>query len=162
AQLCKIEVVRRGGWNAARPKRRKTSIAKLGNRAWIVGVRELKQDPKMEEQKLIDRAERSLQERMDVDDDAFTWIKWGVRGRFPRECRAGDVLIQIWRSSNAKRPSVVLKAAPVLLKQQTRRWIRFYVAEPSGRLPEITWGKFRRLLLKVGYPRQVRAGLVQL
>jgi hypothetical protein len=77
AQLCKIEVIRRGGWNAARPKRRKISIAKLGNRTWIVGVRELKQNPKTEEQKLIDRAERSLEER---NDDDFTWIKWDFAG----------------------------------------------------------------------------------
>jgi hypothetical protein len=58
AQLCKIEVIRRGGWNGVRPKGRKTRIAKLGNRTWIVGVRELERNPKPEEQKLIDRATR--------------------------------------------------------------------------------------------------------
>jgi hypothetical protein len=143
AQLCKIEVIRRGGWKGAGPKKRATHISKLGNRTWIVGVRELKQDPKPEEQKLIDSAMRSLHERTGADDDDFTWIKWGVRGRFARECRGGDLLIQIWRSSTAKRPSEVLKAAPVLLKQRTRNWTRFYVAQPSGRSPEIKWGQCR-------------------
>ncbi len=103
AQLCKIKVIRRGGWNGARPKRRKTRIVKLGNRTWIVGVRELKRDPRPEEQQLIDRATRSLQERLDISDDDLSWIKWGVRGRFARECRSGDLLIQVWRSSEAKR-----------------------------------------------------------
>jgi hypothetical protein len=158
AQLCKIEVIRRGGWKGAK---RATRIPKLGNRTWIVGVHELKEDPKPEEQKLIDRAMLPLQERVGADNDDLTWIKWGVRGRFPRECRGGDLLIQIWRSSNAKRPSAVLKAAPVLLKQRTRNWTRFYVAEPTGRAPEITWGQFKRLLQDVGYPRQVKAGSVQ-
>ncbi len=162
AQLCKIKVIRRGGRNGARSKRRRTRITKLGNRTWVVGVHELKQDPKPEEQRLIDRATRSLQERLGASDDDFSWIKWDVRGRFARECRTGDLLIQIWRSANAKRPSEVWKGVPVLLKQPTKRWTRFYVAEPSGRSPEITWGQFKRLLREVGYPRQVKAGSVQL
>jgi hypothetical protein len=161
AELCKIEVVRRGGWKGGSRKTRATRIPKLGNRTWIVGVHEVNQDPKPQEQKLIDDAIRSLQERVGVDDDDITWIRWGVRGRFARECRGGDLLIQIWRSSTAKRPSEVLKAAPVLLKQRTRNWTRFYVAEPLGRAPKMTWGQFKRLLGDVGYPRQVKAGSVQ-
>jgi hypothetical protein len=162
AQLCKIKVVRRGGRIGAGPKRRKIRIAKLGNQTWIVGVRELKQEPKPEEQRLIDRATRSLQEKLGVDDDDFGWIKWGVRGRFARECREGDMLIEVWRSSAAKRPSVVVKAAPVLLKQPTKRWARFYVGEPTGRSQKIGWGQFQQLLREIGYPRQVKAGSVQL
>jgi hypothetical protein len=163
AELCKIKVIRRGGWSGARPQRRKTRIAKLGNRTWIVGVHELKDDPRPEEQRLIDQATRSLQEQLDATDDDFTWIKWGARGRFPRECREGDLLIQMWRSSiTAKRPSEVWKAVPVLLKQSTKRWTRFYVAEPSGRSPEVTWGQFQRLLREVGYPRQIKARSVHL
>ena len=81
AQLCKIEVIRRGGWNGVRPKGRKTRIAKLGNRTWIVGVRELERNPKPEEQKLIDRATRFLKGRLDFAEDDLSWIRWGVRGR---------------------------------------------------------------------------------
>ena len=160
--LCKIKVIRRGGWNGARSERRKTRIAELGNRTWIVGLHELKRDPSPKEQGLIDRATSSLQEQLNSVDDDFSWIKWGVRDRFSRECRAGDTLIRIWRSSKAKRPSVVLKAVPVLLKQSTKQWTRFYVSEPSGRSPEIAWGRFQRLLREVGHSRQVKAGSVQL
>jgi hypothetical protein len=158
AQLCKIKVVRRRGGNGALSNRRKTRISKLGNQTWIVGLLELKQDPKPEEQRLIDRAQKQL----GVSDDDFSWIKWGVRGRFARECRMGDLLIQILRSTKAKRPSEVLKAVPVLLKQPTKRWTRFYVAEPTGRSPEISWGQFQRLLREIGYSRLVKAGSVQL
>jgi phosphatidylserine/phosphatidylglycerophosphate/cardiolipin synthase-like enzyme len=35
AQLCKIKVIRRGGRNGARPERRKTRIAELGNRSRV-------------------------------------------------------------------------------------------------------------------------------
>lgn len=162
AHLCKIKVIRRGGRNGAVPKRRRTRISKLGNQTWIVGVDEVKQDPKPEEQRLINRATRSLRDQLGVSDDDFNWIKWSVRGRFARECRMGDLLIQICRSANSKRPSEVLKAVPVLLKQPTKRWTRFYVAEPTGRSPEISWGQFQQLLREIGYPRQVKAGSVQL
>jgi len=163
AQLCKIKVIRRGGWNGARPERRKPPhIAELGNRTWIVGVQELENDPKPEEQRLIDHAKRSLQKQLGAADDDFGWIKWGTRGRFPQECQPGDLLIQIWRSSKAKRPSEVLKAVPVLLKQQKKRWTRFYFAESSGRSSRITWGQFQRLLREIGYSRPVKGGSVQL
>jgi hypothetical protein len=162
AQLCKIKVIRQGGWIGTRPRGRKIRIAKLGNRTWIVDVRELKSAPKSTEQRSIDRATSFLKERLDIADDDLGWIKWGVRGRFPRECGTGDNLIQIWRSKDAKRPSAVIKAVPVLLKQPTKRWTRFYVPEPSGRSSEITWGQFRRLLRQISYSRQVKAGSVQL
>jgi hypothetical protein len=164
AQLCKIKVTRRGKWNGARSKGhgRRARITRLGNRTWIVGVHELKPDPNPEEQRLIDRATRSLRDQLSASDDDFSWIRWGVRGHFARRCRTGDLLIQIWRSANAKRPSKVWKAVPVLLKQPTKRWTRFYVAEPSGSRPEITWGQFKRLLQELGYPRQVKAGSVHL
>ncbi len=56
AQLCKINVIRRGGRIGARLRRRKTPIARLGNQTWIVGVHELKHDARPAEQRLIDRA----------------------------------------------------------------------------------------------------------
>lgn len=162
AQLCKIKVIRRGGWNGARPNRRKPRISQLGNRTWIVGVRELKHDSRPEEQTLIDHAKQSLKQQLGSDEDDFGWIKWSNRGRFARECREGDLLIQIWRSSGAKRPSAVLKAVPVLLKQPTKPWTRFYVVDPSGRSSEMTWGRFQRLLKEIGYPKRIKAGSVQL
>jgi hypothetical protein len=138
------------------------STSSASNRTWIVGVRELKQDPSPEEQRLTDRATSSLQQQLDTTDDDIGWIKWFSRGRFARDCRARDLLIQIWCPPDARRPSAVFKPVPVLLKQPTTRWTRFYVPEPSGRSPEMTWGRFQRLLKEIGYSRQVKAGSVQL
>src|SRR5262245_1209931 len=130
-QLCKIKVIRRSGWNGTRPEGHKPTITELGNRTWIVGVHDLEDDPKPEEQRLINHAKRSLREQLGAADDDVNWIKWGTRGRFPQECQPGDLLIQIWRSSKAKRPREVLNAVPVLLKHRTKRWTRFYFAEPA-------------------------------
>lgn len=161
ATLCKIKVVRRGGHASAGRKR--TKVSRLGNRTWLVGVKELRNDPPEVEQQMIDKAIGILSSRelMDPDDDP-NWIRWTGRGRFIRECREGDSLIQIWCSSTAKRPSAVMRSVPVLLKQKTKHWTRLYPGEATGSYAEMTWGKFKRLLEEVGYKRKVGAGSVQL
>lgn len=156
AALCKLEVIRRGRWHG----RSKTRITKLGNRTWIVGIRELKKDAPPTEQKLIDNAMRSLRENEHEDD--LAWIKWGTRDSFARNCRAGDSLIQVWRSSEASRPSAVYRSAPVLLKQSTKNWIRFYIPESQARNSEMGWGQFQRMLRQLGYRRRVSARTVHL
>jgi hypothetical protein len=164
AQLCRIEVIRRGGWNGARPKSRKTRIAKIGNRAWIVGVYDLKRKRKPEVQKLVDREKHSiLRQRPDITDEDLGEIQWPGRGRFVRECREGDLLIQIWRSGyRTKRPSSVFKVVSVVRKQRMKQLTMFYVAQTSGRAPEMKWSRFQRLLREVGHTRPVKAGSVQL
>jgi len=159
AQLRKIKVTRRNGWNGGRLERHKPRIAELGNRTWIVDVEEIIPSP--EEERVIGRAKRSLQQQLNIADDDFNWIKWTRRDRFARECREGDLLIWIWSSHSAKRPSVVIKPVPVLLKQ-TKPWAAFCLSEPSGRSSKMTWGRFQRLLKEVRYPRRIKAGSVQL
>jgi hypothetical protein len=56
----------------------------------------------------------------------------------------------------------IIKPVPVLLKQPTKQWTRFYVSQASGRSSEMTWGRFQQLLKEIGYPRQIKAGSVQL
>jgi hypothetical protein len=133
AALCDIEVIHHWGHNTGRRAKRRTKVTKLANRTWLVGVYELGRNAPTKEQQLIDRAINSLRRRLKKPDEDFDWIKWGGDGRFVRECREGDCLIQIWRSSRAaRRPSKVFKGAPVLLRQKTKRWTRFYLGEATG------------------------------
>jgi hypothetical protein len=151
AALCRIKVVRRG-YRGARERRKRTmKIEPLGNRTWLVGVRELARDPVPEEQEYIARASKLL----NSPEEDLDWVRWGTRGRFVRECREGDSLVQIWRSSGAKRPSAVIRAVPVLLKQRAERWTRFYLGEATGRHAEMALGAFKRLLKELGYARSV-------
>jgi hypothetical protein len=162
AILCKVKVIRRGGNNSGRRTKRKIKIPPLGNDTWLVGLREAAKDPSPSEQSLIDQAVSSLQKQLRSADAEFDLIKWGSRSRFPRKCRAGDSIIQIWRSNKAKRPSAVYRAVPVLLKQKSGNWTRFYISEPTGRHAKVRWGSFQRLLNELGYPRQVSANSVHL
>ncbi len=159
--LCKIKVVRRGGiWVGG--KKKKPQVTRLGNQTWLVGVKEILEDPVPDEQRMIEKAVETLSSRYRIQDEDPNWLRWSIKGRFSRECREGDSLIQIWVSSTAKRPSAVLRTAPVLLKQKASKWTRFYLKEATGKYAEMSWGKFQRLLKEVGYSRRVGAGSVQL
>lgn len=162
AQLCKIKVVRRGGRRALGRGRRVMKIAPLGSRTWLVGIRELVRDPPPDEQRMIERAAETLRARAKSEEDDPDWVRWSSRGRLPRECREGDSLIRIWRSSRARRPSAVLRVTPVLLKQKAKKWTRFYLGEAAGRYQEVKWGVFRRLMKELGYTRRVSAGIAHL
>jgi phosphatidylserine/phosphatidylglycerophosphate/cardiolipin synthase-like enzyme len=49
ATLCKIKVVRRGGFPMGGHNARRPKVTALGNRTWLIGVRELVKEPKPEE-----------------------------------------------------------------------------------------------------------------
>jgi hypothetical protein len=95
-------------------------------------------------------------------DEEPYWIRWTGKSRFARECREGDSIIRIWRSSKAHRPSAVLGGTGVLLKQQAANWTRFYLRPSDGRRAEMSWGKFQLLLKQVGVSKRVGPGSVLL
>ncbi len=159
AALCKIEVVRRGGRGLAHKRRKRAKISQLGNQTWLVGITDMSEDMPPDEQRMIDRATKTLGAKKLIDpEDGLSWIRWAGKGRFRRECRPGDSVIRIWRSSKAKRPSAVLASVPVLLKQKTKKWTRFYLGEALGKYTEMPLGKFKKLLKMVGHTDRVGAG----
>lgn len=121
-RLCRIEVVRRGGGRGERRPRRKVRVAPLGNRTWLVGVKELTREPSAVEQEEDRPGRKFLRRRLRDPDLDLDWIRWSGKSRFLRECREGDTVVQIWSSSRAKRPSAVLQAVPVLSKQAAMSW----------------------------------------
>jgi hypothetical protein len=158
ASLCAIKVVRRGRASGAKKVKKRRALEPLGNQMWIIGVRVLAKDPPPKELKKIEEAAEQL--ATDIDD--LDWLRWDKKSRFARECRKGDLVIQLWRSSGSKRPSKVLKATPILLKQATQTWTRFYLGEPQGRSKEIPVSHFKALLKKIGYGREVGPNVAQL
>lgn len=159
-RLCKIKVVRRGGQVRGRKALSRKQITPLGSSTWIVGIQELAHDPPPAEQRLIDQAIQQLSDVADPDE-GLSWIRYPSRARFAREGRQGDSVIQIWRSAGAKRVSAVLRAVPVLLKQRTKTWTRFYLGDASGSPDRMTWGRFQKLAKGVGHMRQLGPGVTQ-
>jgi hypothetical protein len=87
---------------------------------------------------------------MSDPDEEPDRIRWYGKSRFTRKCREGDAIIRIWTSHNAKRPSTVMRSAPVLLKQQGTRRTYFLLGTLNGSPAELSWGKFQKLLAKAG------------
>ena len=162
-RLCRIKVNKRGGRGKLKGgKHLKTKITQLGNRTWLVGVKELVGDPAPDEQKMIDKAKEALRPKLNDPEEELGWIRWTGKSRFIQESREGDRLIQIWRSHNAKRPSTVYRAVPVLLKQKTKKWTRFYLPPACDTHAEMSWGNFQRLIKLLGYSRRVGPGITHL
>ena len=156
SRLCQIRVIRRG--NPALRGTRRTKIEELGNQTWIIGVRELVREPPADEQKMIDKAANELE----IEEDDLEWVRWPARARFARECREGDLLIQIWRSRRAKHPSVVFGPTAVLLKQTSKSWVRFYLEPVDDKYRKIKWGRFKQVLKELAYPKRVGPTVNQL
>jgi len=157
--LCKIEVVRTGwgrGGKESKPKRR---IRPLGNRTWIVGVKEILRDPPTSEQKYIDRANAVLNERLDGTEEEFEWIRWGKSDVFAKRCREGDTLIRIYNKRNGTRR--VSCSIPVLLKRNEPKWTRFYLGERPKKSDHISWTKFQVILRRIQYVRKVGPHSIQ-
>ncbi len=108
-KLCSIEVVRTG--RSAGGRRVTNPVRRLGRATWILGVKEMKEDPTERQQKRIGRRTRELSERLGTDPDDFSWIRWGKKSRFGRECRTGDTLIEIFNWRDRKRPVVTRRGS---------------------------------------------------
>lgn len=152
-KLCAIEVVRTGGFRGR--QRAANPVRVLGKSTWILGVKEMKEDPNERQQKRIDRRTRELNERLGTEEDDFAWIRWGKKSRFGRECRAGDTLIRIFNWRDRKRP-VVARRVRVLLKDPERDLNRFYTEDSAGGSNEVSWSRFQRILKEAGFQRGVK------
>jgi hypothetical protein len=157
AELCKIKVIRRGGFEGDAPGKRKNPIKRIGNQTWLIGVKELVRESPADEQRKIAQAASKLE----LEEQELSWLRWKADSKFARECRAGDQLIQIWTRAGAKR-LIVSTPVPVLLKQKSAKWTRFYVGEPSTRYPTLAFGRFDQLLRDLDYPLGIGPSIVQL
>ncbi len=153
AELCNIKVVRRGG-RANTKSKRVVKIAKLGTQTWLVGVRTIVRENTPKEQILITKAETSLRKRLNLPANAqFDRLRWTGNGKFVRECREGNSVIQIWRENDTKMPSRICRSATVLLIAKQGKWTHMFLPMKYGKHAEMPYPKFCNLLKSVGYLR---------
>jgi hypothetical protein len=148
--LCKIKAVRKGGWGGIRKRKQ---IRRLGATTWVVGVRELVRDPPADEAKYILRATAELNRRHDTENEEYAWIRWSKKGKFARECREGDTLIEVFALRNGRKR--VTRRVPVLLKRREPHCYRFYLGESQRDSDVIGWLRFRRILAASRYKNHV-------
>lgn len=95
ARLAKLPVSPRRG-PATASGARSIPLAPLGNRTWLVGVKELPEDAHPNEQAAREASEREAKIRQRSPRSDLSWIRWASNSRFAKECREGDLVFQVW------------------------------------------------------------------
>lgn len=131
-----------------------TRIRKTEPRCWIIGLCELKQDFKDEEDSITQGLEDAERYRLSKDSD-LEWVRFNGNSKFRTEANRGDTVIQIWSEDcSSSGADFVYRGAPIAHRQDERRCTRFYIEEPSDSDDTtITWSKFKKLAEKVGLSR---------
>lgn len=157
AKLCAIKVIRRVGPTNSSKHQRRAKVVPLGHNAWLVGVHEVGADLDRGEQRLVDSTRAELARRHGRRENSIEWIRWDGGGRFLKAGKPGDQIIQIYSRGSRSRSIRVIKAVPVLDRRRTARTTFVFVAEPTGRRPEMSLARFNRLLKTLGVGRPVGA-----
>ncbi len=152
-QLCRIKVVRRGGRLGNIAKKR-AKISPLGDSTWLLGLVEDDFNYSRAQQQLFDEATDKLTHEHETSAK-HAYPVWMGRGFFARQCKEGDRLIQIIRTTGKKRPTDVIKPVTVLVKEQNKHSTLFLVANPIGIKPRIRWSDFLKLLKRLGNKRAI-------
>ncbi len=153
AGLCAIKVVRRGGPNVVAKRNLQPKIKPLGHNAWLVAVHEFDEDLVRKEQRLVEATMAELVQRHGCRADSIGWIRWDGAGPFLKAGKPGDRIIQVYSRKDGSRPVSVLKSVAVLDRKRRAGTTFVFVAQPSGRRPEMSFANFNRFLKKLGVGR---------
>jgi hypothetical protein len=132
------------------PKRR-GQTTRLGNKVWLVSVRQLAEDSFPKEQSFVERAEKKASGLVADKDVTISWMRWTGKARFRVEARPGDVVIQVWKSLSGKQVAV-FAPCPIVYRQDVAHWTRFYVSEPED-CESLSWNRFKKEAKRVGLSR---------
>jgi hypothetical protein len=141
----KVRPARRRG-----PKR-KGQATRLGNKVWLVSVRQLAEDCFPKEQPFVEKAEKKASSLVADKDASISWIRWTGKARFRAAARPGDMVIQIWKSLSGKRITV-FAPCPIVYRQDVAHWTRFYVSETDD-CESLSWDRFKKAAKQHGLSR---------
>ncbi len=136
---------------ARRGPKRKGQAARLGNKVWLISVRQLAEDSFPKEQPFVEKAETKASSLVADKDATISWIRWTGKARFRANARPGDMVIQIWKSLSGKRVTV-FAPCPIVYRQDVAHWTRFYVSEPEV-CESLSWERFKKEAKKLGLSR---------
>ena len=134
-----------------RGPKRKEKATRLGNKVWLISVRQLAEDSFPKEQQFVEKAEKKASSLVADKDASISWIRWTGKARFRAVARPGDMVIQIWKSLSGKRVTV-FAPCPIVYRQDIGHWTRFYVSEPED-CESLSWERFKEEAKRLGLSR---------
>jgi hypothetical protein len=145
-RILKLKVTKRVGSRATGRKRKR--ITQPGSRVWIVRVYPLSERTENREAAAVEVGEGKAREVLGDPDAELSYLRWTGTARFRRLAQKGDVIIQIWSERSAKRVHVY-PPRPLIHRQDTKRWTRFYYQD-ADETDAVSWTHFQRHIGKLG------------
>lgn len=134
-----------------RVPKRKGQATRLGNKVWLISVREVAEDSFPKEQTFVEKGEKKATTLVADRDSTIYWIRWTGKGRFRTVAQPGDMVIQIWKFLSGKR-TTVFTPCPIVYRQDVAHWTRFYVSVPED-CQSLSWEQFKKETGKLGLSR---------
>lgn len=134
---------------------RATSRERSGDRVWVVGVSELRDDAFPEEDERAQRGVERAERKRRYGQGELEWIRWTGDVGFGVECRRGDIVFQVQKSLSRKR-LYVQRPMTVVLTDREPTCRRIHLEPYPGRMvDEMTLLQFQDLLRSLGVKRPV-------
>lgn len=134
-----------------RGPKQKGRATRLGNKVWLISVRQLAEDSFPKEQPFVEKAEKKATTLVADRDSTISWIRLTGKVRFRADAQPGDIVIQIWKSLSGKR-TTVFAPCPIVHRQDVAHWTRFYISEPEN-CQGLSWERFKKEAKKFGLSR---------
>lgn len=143
-----IPVVRTGRMPKRNPKRVDVGISRL----WLVSTRPLSEKISLAEVDAERLGMAKAEKYLKQTDYEIRTLRWSGTSRFRKEAKAGDLLIEVMREKRGKRTfTEVYRPAPIIHRQDSDRWTRFYLEIPPDDDVYYLWNEFKSDLVRLGF-----------
>ena len=142
-----IPIVRTGKPPERKPKRVAGGVSRL----WLISTHPLSKKISTAEarpEKLgLAQAQKKLKQGYEINR-----IRWSGKSRFRSEAKPGDLVIEVYREKRGKRTfTEVYRAQPIIHRQDSGNWTRFYLEMPPDNNEYYAWNEFKSDLVRLGF-----------
>lgn len=142
-----LPVVRHG----AIPRKSRKKIDVGQSRVWLISTRNMSDRLAKAEEAFEKVGTEEAQKQLKNRGREVRPIRWHGKSRFRSQAKPGDLVIEVLTEKRGKRKYVeVYPAAPVLHRQDHKKWTRFYVEVPAERIYFYIWREIKADFASLG------------
>jgi hypothetical protein len=117
-------------------------VPTLGNRTWLVSVKELAENRFPRETGQVEDGEKKALSLVADEDLSVSHLRWVGKSKFRSEVLPGDRVKQISTSLSGKRKTVIAPCT-IIWRQDSDYWTRLYYQEQES-CPRLAWTSFKK------------------
>ncbi len=143
-----IPVVRTGGGS----RRKANRVAGGTSRLWLISTQPLSTKISSAEAGAEKSGMVQARKKLKHDDYEIRMLRWSGKSRFRKEAKPGNLVIEVMREKRGKRTfTEVYRAAPIIHRQDSGKWTRFYLETPPDDDLYYLWNEFKSDLVRLGF-----------